>query len=935
MSGPFGNCKNAPLHQSDSVQAGAAVWAIDANGRLSHASSNLAEQHGWDLDLWLGEPVAAWPALARLCPEAEASDSHFGQIRRVEDGPLPAGDLVTHRHAGHRVYEWFAASPTDEARLQRPERLQFLQTLAGCRSARQAAELLLDWVAKTTGFDRCMLYQFGRDWHGEVMAERLRPNVNGFLGLRFPAGDLPANARRLYQLNWQRLIADVDAPDVPLLSRQAQPLDLTYGQSRAVHPVHIQYLKNIGVSASFSLSIVVEGRLWALIACHHLMPHPLPPRLRSALEELARLTALSVGHFLQSEREQDRASRHELLGLMRGQLAQSEEFGMKAVASQLPMLAKLFRTQGFVLAESDGLRHNLQQVDDGGMRLLGQFLDGLPRDMVSTWAQVPPALAADRGLARCAAGGMFVPLGSREHLCLLRHEQLETVTWAGRPTSTDEADTSPAALTPRASFAAWAETVKGQAAVWSDVDLAFADQLRSDLFDHLGQSQLRKVAWLDPLTGLSNRLQFDRRLDQQIRHSLKHGELFALMMLDLDKFKPVNDTLGHAAGDQLLVEVGRRLTGLVRQSDTVARLGGDEFAIIQAGITSTEASSHLARRVIEALGKPFEIQDQTVNIGASVGVSMCPMHSMDAGELMEGADLALYRAKHGGRATFELFDSSMQEGADRRRSLQIELNAALAGQQFEMIYQPVVDLHSGQVLSLEAFCRWRHPDGRILPASEFWGQVERFHLSVSLGALTLQQAFRDVAGWRQAGLGTPTVAVNVSAKQFLAQDLLAQVEQLAAVHELPLTWLRLDVKQEGLMHDLAAAERKILALRARGVLVNLDGFGTGFVALDAMARLQIDALKVHGGLFRTPATPQQSALLTMALRICEVLHLRATATQLGSEENLALARQRGFELGQGHVIAPPMAQNEVRDLLTPGAKVDFGGKRGAAGVAAG
>jgi diguanylate cyclase (GGDEF)-like protein len=795
------------------------------------------------------------------------------------------------------------------------DRVSFLQGLAQSSTAESAAGLLMDTITDITEFDRVMLYRFLPDWHGEVIAERLKPGVQGYLGLRFPAGDIPANARRLYLINWQRVIADVHAETVPLLALPDSPaIDLSFAQFRAVHPVHLQYLSNLGVEASFSVSIIVAGKLWGLIACHHLAPKILSLHRRQLCEEVARTAALHMTGMEQFRLEQARARfREDLAGILGALRAQPGD--KRSIVPQLGQLARVFRAQGIV-AQLDGQDfHSGSIPDEISLSALRNSLETYDRSRIAARNTISPVLAKYPALLRYASGSLYIPLTGEAFLLLLRPEQVETVRWAGKPQTGDAADMH-AQLTPRASFQAWTETVKGAAEPWDEAELEAAEKARELLVGFLDQLQLEALALRDPLTGLANRAMFEKSLQEAIRLSIKDDTLSAVMMLDLDRFKAVNDTLGHAAGDELLIEVGNRLKGLLRARDTIARLGGDEFGIVAYDLQRLEDAGRAAERIIQEIHRPFTIGGHRVEIGVSIGVSMCPIHAIEHGELLEDADLALYQAKSAGRNTFKSFTADMLTDSEQRDSVRHGLVGAMESGALSLVYQPIIHATTRTLHGFEAFARWQHPTKGYLVARDFLPVVEQCQLLSEFADWGIREVLQQGKLWMRKALPLVPISVNLTARQFVSLDLVGLCSSLSREIDVGLEWLRFDLDETALQTDFGRVAAKIAALSQLGVLISIDHFGQGLIPLNRLGDIKFNHLKLAGKFFEPSRDNTRNDLLVAIVHeLGRVLHVSIVASQIETELMEERAQAAGIEYLQGYRISRELSADGAEEWL--------------------
>ncbi len=425
------------------------------------------------------------------------------------------------------------------------------------------------------------------------------------------------------------------------------------------------------------------------------------------------------------------------------------------------------------------------------------------------------------------------------------------------------------------------------------------------------QARIAHLAWHDALTGLPNRSRLRDELEALLGRTAR-GEVLALLLLDLDRFKPVNDTLGHAAGDALLRQVALRLRGCVRETDIVARIGGDEFAIVQWGATQPAAASTLARRVIEALAAPHVVAGHTVHVGVSVGVAIAPFDGQDPEVLQRHADLALFRAKADGRGTLRFFEPGMDAEARHRHDMEADLRRALERGEFELFYQPQVELRDQQVCGLEALLRWNHPRlGRIAPDA-FMTLAEETGLIVPIGRWVLMQACRQACTWPADW----RVAVNVSAVQFRQGALLRDVTHALLASGLPPQRLEVEVTEASLLVDPDLALDALGALRSQGVRVAMDDFGSGRSSLRLLRRFSFDRLKLDRSFVNDLGRDGAAlALIRTVASMGQSLGISTTAEGVETAAQMAAVMQEGCIVGQGWHFSRPLTASAVQDFV--------------------
>jgi diguanylate cyclase (GGDEF)-like protein len=426
------------------------------------------------------------------------------------------------------------------------------------------------------------------------------------------------------------------------------------------------------------------------------------------------------------------------------------------------------------------------------------------------------------------------------------------------------------------------------------------------------EKQIAFLAHHDALTGLANRVQ----LREQIETSLKRadrGERFSVLCVDLDQFKVVNDTLGHSVGDALLCAVSKRLRELVRESDLVSRTGGDEFSVVQSGVEAPLAASALASRIVEVLSVPFDLGDHQVVIGASVGIAIAPDDGNDPDQLLKNADMALYRAKDDGRGRFHFFETEMDAKAQARRLLELDLRKAITTGEFELFYQPIVNLKHDKVSGFEALLRWNHPTRGRVPPGDFIPLAEETGLIVAIGEWVIRQACAHANTW-PADL---RVAVNVSPLQFRNKNLVSTVVSALATSGLRADRLELEITETVLMHNNDGTLAMLHHLRDLGVRISMDDFGTGYSSLSYLRSFPFDKIKIDQTFVRDLIEkPDSIAIIRAVAGLGHSFGMTTTAEGVETKEQLDQMRAEGCTEVQGYFYSKPLPASEVPQLLS-------------------
>ncbi|MCU1498979.1 MAG: diguanylate cyclase domain, partial [Acidimicrobiales bacterium] len=451
-------------------------------------------------------------------------------------------------------------------------------------------------------------------------------------------------------------------------------------------------------------------------------------------------------------------------------------------------------------------------------------------------------------------------------------------------------------------------------------------QLTGSLEDKIHQltsreEQLSHQAFHDPLTGLANRRLFGDRVEHALSRSLRTGERTAVLFVDLDDFKLVNDSLGHAAGDRLLAAVAARLSGCVRPGDTVARLGGDEFGILLEELESLDRSAAVANRILEALEVPFPVDGRQVFTRASIGMALADLDTNPHGDqLLADADAALYAAKAAGKATFRRFEQEMRSTAMARLELGQDLRRAIQEEQFLCHYQPIVDLVSGRIVALEALVRWRHPERGLLNPAEFIGLAEATGGINQIGAHVLRTATAHAASWRRRGEVPAELElhVNLSGRQLEEPDLVSQVRCALERAGFPAHLLVLEIT-ESVAVDMGARHlERLVALQSLGVRLAIDDFGTGYSSLNYLRALPVEVLKIDRAFAQSIDGTTDPILLEAIVKLGHSLGIEVVAEGIERPDQVTTLRRLGCRRAQGYLFWRPIPHDEVPGLLAAG-----------------
>jgi diguanylate cyclase (GGDEF)-like protein/PAS domain S-box-containing protein len=446
--------------------------------------------------------------------------------------------------------------------------------------------------------------------------------------------------------------------------------------------------------------------------------------------------------------------------------------------------------------------------------------------------------------------------------------------------------------------------------------LSFRDVTERSRLEH----ELAHQAFHDSLTNLANQALFRDRVEHALARAARHGSHLAVLFVDLDNFKTVNDSLGHTVGDELLVAMAERLRGCVRATDTAARLGGDEFAVLLEDLESVSDATGLADRLIARLHQPFTVAGKEVFVGASIGIAF-DAPATNTGQLLGNADIAMYTAKRRGKGRYELFETEMRAAAGERLEIEADLRRAVERGELTLQYQPIIALDTGRISGAEALIRWRHPQRGMLPPDTFIPIAEETGLIRELGRQVLNAACMQARRWQLEHRSDPplTVSVNLSPRQLQSDELIAHVTDALEASGLPASSLILEITEGAVMHDAETSIRRLRDLKALGVRLAVDDFGTGYSSLSYLQRFPIDILKIDRAFVATIGSDDsQSSLVPAIVSLAKTMRLQAVAEGVETATQADFLARLGCDLAQGYHLARPMDVDALEDLLRSG-----------------
>jgi diguanylate cyclase (GGDEF)-like protein len=428
--------------------------------------------------------------------------------------------------------------------------------------------------------------------------------------------------------------------------------------------------------------------------------------------------------------------------------------------------------------------------------------------------------------------------------------------------------------------------------------------------------QIAQLAFHDPLTGLPNRRLLLDYLSLNILQARRERDKLAVFFIDLDRFKVINDSLGHSAGDKVLQAVATRVKGAMREADSVGRMGGDEFVVVTPAVRGVEDAVHIAQKVRDAIRLPLQIEHRELFVSASMGVALYPSDGEDAETLLKNADTAMYRAKAQGSDLFQLYTPEMNAHAVEQLALESALRRAVEAKEFELHYQPIVQTSDDRICTLEAMLRWRHPVLGLVRPEQFIRLAESSGLIVPIGEWALRTSAAQLAEWRSQGYRDLRLAVNISARQLKQPDFVDQVRVVLAETALPGSALEFEITEMSATQSESASVDRLRDLRAMGIRISIDDFGTGFSSVSVLKHFPVDSLKIDTSFVRDLVLdPNDAAIATAVVALAKSMGLTVIAEGVENPAQLEFLRQQGCEMWQGYLCCPPVQTAEVRSVL--------------------
>lgn len=792
-------------------------------------------------------------------------------------------------------------------------------------------------------FDRVMVYQFDDDWNGHVIAEAANPNLDSrFLGLTFPSSDIPRQARDLFLQNRVRPLVDTTAVPVKIVAQgQLDPKTIDIGSlpERAVSPIHLQYLNNMGVTATLNIALIVQEKLWGLLSCHHYGGrHKLSPTglhtcrvicdlLSHGLNRIADRTRMRMLQQIEHTARELRAIAQESPDpLSMDDIAQQRANEMLALLKADGVILKLAHGTHLIgTGEVDSasilyaeVKSIIVQRDEEGLitHSLSHYLPQLKRQLLPEFAGVAAAVDAQRGIG----------------LMAWRKAVPRMESWAGDP---EKRVANTGALSPRASFEIWQAETAEKSLPWEPETGTMMQEVLSTFSElegisvhrsaqrkaHVAQmeaerarNELEYAALHDALTSLPNRRYLDQYLKSGFAAKQGKSSAFAVLHIDLDRFKQVNDTLGHAYGDAVLIHTANTLRSEAVATDFVSRVGGDEFVLIASDLIDQDGLAARAQRLIHALSKPIVIGEHVIHCGASIGIAVNDTVGLDHSTLLVRADIALYEAKRKGRGRHCFFTPQLEWLRIEQRRLSDDVIRGVQANEFVVYYQPKFDAQTRQMIGAEALIRWQHPKRGLLLPNEFLAAADDVGLMDAIDGMVVETAMAASRALSSQLGRNFKVSVNISAR-FLSTlniDVLTQsYPELSKYISMELVEnILLDTINVNLQ-DLA----KIRQLRRLGVEIDIDDFGTGYTSILGLVKVQPDRIKIDKDLVIPILDSQLSQdLIRSVVGIANSMGIPVVAEGVEEEAHATLATLLGCKTLQGFGLARPMPLQDLMAL---------------------
>lgn len=827
----------------------------------------------------------------------------------------------------------------------------------------QVLETAVKEIRQFLKVDRVKIYRFDDDGSGQVIAESVNLlALPSLLNLHFPAADIPIHARTQFQQARMRVIVDVNtqrkfsSPQQMNHQRVLLPgSELRERVSYApVDPCHVRYLKSMGVAASLVLPILHQERLWGLLAVHHSQSRQFSQHELQMLHLLADQLEIAIAqaHLLKTAQCQ---TKHELIVNQISQILHHPEapsdryqWGLEAIIKavnaeggrlyltrdslgngpyayavgtqptpgpleEMAVWSPLLRTVRHAPSKS-GVARSLEE----GSRSL--YLDCQPLAYTLADIQRRPELSELTQMLETTSirSLVILPLSSQSqclgYLTLFRTGEDVEINWAGQQ------DSDRRSSLPRISFAVWQELKRNQPRPWQLPELKLIRSVALHFYMAVLQKRVEAIARFqhsyDPLTQLPNRLLLVERLALALAQSQKSGAMVGVAALDLNRFRRINESLGHDVGDLLLKQVSQRLQTCQQAGDTLARWGSDEFTLLFADIQTAEDIRSRAENIMAQFSSPFFVRGQELFVTASLGVALAPYDSEEPETLIRYAGIARQRAQMEDPCSYQIFHPEDTVQVCESLTLEGDLRRAIRSEQFQLYYQPQVEINTGQLIGLEALIRWKHPAQGFISPAEFIPLAEETGLIHEIGQWALMEACRQQAYWREKGLPTIRMAVNLSPRQLYRIDLIDTVNQALNRYGIAPGFLELEITESAAMQNMDRAIAILQQLQYRGIRIGLDDFGTGYSSLTALKHFPIDTLKLDKSFVQDLLEDSGNAAIAQTIiSLGRNLNLTVLAEGVETVAQLRFLWEMHCHCAQGYLFSRPLDPDGLEQIL--------------------
>ena len=830
----------------------------------------------------------------------------------------------------------------------------------------ELSETLTNTVKEIRTFldiDRVKIYRFDTDGSGEVVAESINGDrLPSLLGLHFPASDIPPQAREMFIKSRQRIIVDVSSGK-KVLSRikslGTQEVDKRENlQYTPLDNCHRQYLQTMGVAASLAVPILYQNHLWGLMVAHHTQPKAFTEQELQIVQLLVDQLLIAIAQSNLFAQAQQQAKQEAAISKIKHWLSLSDNTEqiqntvlnhivttLEGNGGRLYICADITKKPGKVYTWGEQPNEELIEEKKVWQNLMGwQGVLALshrqPSEVMRTGEKGESSIHQTRAVYSYTIADfqqdqqlqtlataftntsitslLIIPLQYQHQYlgCLtVFRPEIETETlWAGR-FNPDERN-----LLPRESFSAWREIKTGQAQLWNQSEIKLAQAFGLHLYIAIMQQRvenlLRHHASNDILTGLPNRLLFDEILTLSLVNIQQRGGILAVMCLDLDRFKSINDSLGHVVGDRLLQNVAERIKSCLGEKDTVARWGDDEFTLLLPEIKCSDDAINIAKHLLDVMSQPFHIDQQELHITASIGVALAPYDGEEAETLIKHADSTLNQAKQQGKNNYLLYTSTINTTTFERLVLGNNLYKALGNKELLLHYQPQIDLKTGDIIGMEALLRWHHLDMGLISPDKFIPIAEETGLICDIGEWVLRTACRQNRIWQLAGFPPLRVAVNLSARQFQQPELVQTIIKILQETELEPEYLELEITESLLMQDVDFTVSALRELHSLGINIAMDDFGTGYSSLSLLMYFPLSSLKIDKSFVcNLNKNSSNSAIINSVISLGHGLNLNLVAEGVETLDQLEFLRLANCDVVQGYLLSKALSPEAATKFL--------------------